>query len=73
MSGLVSMIFGDNSAKKAAAQQIGLAKSDQGQQMKIMSENQAKADMEAADLSRPGLGRRMMAYSSSRAQTLGGA
>lgn len=54
---------------------LGNATSQQGQQLKLLSAQQATADNEAAQLNKPGIGRAMLQFqnrSGGGASTLGG-
>jgi len=55
------------------AQQQAAIQNAQGQQLALASKQQASADNETASMSKPGLGRALLAYSNkTNAQTLGG-
>ena len=77
MSNVWSALTGQNGATKALqaqiAQQQSNATSQQGQQLAMLSKQQATTDQEAAQLNKPGIGRQMLQFQGGGgARTLGG-
>lgn len=80
MTGFISMLQGKNNqgAEQQLQQQIvqqqQAQQSDQGQQLKLLSTQQASSDNEAAQLNKPGIGRQMLQFQrqGGQAATLGG-
>lgn len=78
MGSVLAALTGQDGTTKALqgqiAQQQSNATSQQGQQLALLSKQQAQSDMEAAQVSKPGLGRAMLQYqrSGGGAATLGG-
>ncbi len=74
MGGIVDALTG-SSAKKAgqlAQQQEASAQSDQGQQLALLSKQQAVADNSAAAMNAPGIGRAIMGFTRRTSGTMGG-
>lgn len=87
MTGFISQLLGQNNKPSAAAStpadqalQTTVAddqaqiKSEQGQQLKLLSQQQAQTDDEAAQINKPGLGRQQLQFQrqGGAAATLGG-
>lgn len=78
MTAVLQGLFGggDSGAKAAIAAQQAQIKSDTGQQLRTVSQQQAATDNETASLSKPGLGRAMLTFqnrnTSGPSATLGG-
>lgn len=80
MAGAIRVLEGKNNqgAEQQLQQQIQqqqqAQQSDQGQQLKLLSTQQAASDNEAAQLNKPGIGRQMLQFSrqGGQAATLGG-
>ncbi|MBV1706302.1 MAG: hypothetical protein KGQ37_03755 [Hyphomicrobiales bacterium] len=66
MSNVIGALTGASGQKKALeaqiAQQQSQATSQQGQQLRLLSQQQALNDNSTAQVNRPGLGRAMLAY-----------
>ena len=75
-----SGLFGSSGSSQQAqqmamiqmAQQQQAAQNAQGQQLALIAKSQGQNDNETASLSRPGLGRALLAYQPSQRKTLGG-
>jgi hypothetical protein len=77
VSNVWSALTGQNSTTKALqgeiAQSQSSATSQQGQQLALLSKQQATTDNEAAQINKPGIGRQMLQYrGAGGAPTLGG-
>lgn len=79
MTNAIKVLTGQNNKgaeqdlQNQIAQQQQQVQSDQGQQLRLLSTQQATSDNEAAQLNKPGIGRRMLqATSGGGAATLGG-
>ena len=78
MGNVISALTGQDKATKALQAQLGqqrdLATSQQGQQLALLSKQQAVTDDEAAQLQKPGIGRALLHFTQrgGGAQTLGG-
>jgi len=75
VSNVISGLTGSGGAKAAqtaAQMQEAQAQSNQGRQLALLSQQQAKEDLAAADMNAPGIGRAMMGFNRRAAATLGG-
>lgn len=76
MSNVIGQLTGANAAKAAeqtAKTQAAISQSDSGQQLKLLSQQQATADQAAAAASAPGIGQALLKYSRrDGVQSLGG-